>query len=117
MNSTSDSRPVWRKKRFWLALILLPIVAVGAVGLRAHLSLQHRISAIQAEGFPTSGAELDAYYAVQDGEKDVTDLWLNALDATTIAVSSKGVMELPSSEVVTFQKKRNGKGFRRPDSF
>lgn len=72
----------YRRPRNWILLVLAVIFIWG--GLRFWSSRSEysaRIAKLQAAGIPTNTAELNDFYAVPEGVRDTTELWVAALDS------------------------------------
>ena len=74
----------------WLAgiLIVLAIAAGATYSYRQQAELRRgraeweaEVARIRESGDPLTGAELDAFYVIPDGEDDLTPLYLKALEA------------------------------------
>jgi hypothetical protein len=78
----TDTQPpcFYRTRRFWIAAVLIGLACLPIwYSLSAHWALKSDLAKIRAAGLPTSGAELNDFYVVPDGEVDSTELWLTAI--------------------------------------
>ncbi len=60
-------------------LLVVPLASLLIWQMQTSRRARLEIERLQASGAPTSGAELDGYYALKDGQRDVTQAWLRPL--------------------------------------
>lgn len=62
-----------------LLFVVLPLLVLFTWSASAARSAQERLDNLQARGYPTTAEELDAFYALPDGEVDRTKAWMEAV--------------------------------------
>ena len=93
---TTRSRP--RRKILLIAiavLIFIISVAAGLYGLSSSSRLNQQLADLRSRGLPTTGSELNAYYAVPSDVDDSTEQWATAINAIRIANIGSRVKSIP----------------------
>lgn len=98
MGEASNPNAKTSSRLIILLIFLIPCVLVLtalAFWLSLKMELNGKLAKLRAQGVPTTPKELDAYYAIPDGEADATEAWLRALQAAKIASAAPAAKSLP----------------------
>lgn len=87
---------------FCLLLLLLPCVAYIAWQAHGRHLLQEQVDLIQQRGEPLTTAEMEAWYAVPKGERDITEIWLAAIEPFDTAEYNEAVAHIPLADLDRF---------------
>lgn len=76
-----------RFKAIWIipALLLAVLMTLGIAWGLGYSATESKLAALRAQGLPTTGSEINAFYVVPKGAVDTTRLWLAAIDAVKAA--------------------------------
>ena len=73
------------RRKFKVGYLIIALLLVGAAGFvifRIHLKseLEVKLEAIRAAGYPTTGAELNAWYSIPESAENAADMMIEAFD-------------------------------------
>jgi len=88
-----------RRRRIWLKLFLIVVLlAVGGTLVLWWIqsaAFESELAAIDAQGLPVNGAQLNDFYRVPEGSRDTTQEWMLAIDAAAATAEGQADDELP----------------------
>lgn len=100
----TDASMVRRKKKFggcWLAIValltvpLLLLCAFWVWSIQSEKRTQAQLEEIRQRGEPVTAAEMEEYYALEEGQVDTTDLWVTAFAALDSAAFHDDSTKIP----------------------